>query len=449
MDTNMPDDYCAILFYDTGWIQNLTVSVNRFTPAYLNLLLNWLWLLGILAYAVITFVCNYNIRAIKQSVYPIKNKDIENIFIQCKADLTITKNIMLGESALIKTPMAIGLLKTYIILPSQTVKSLPATDIQYILLHELNHYKNKDILINYGMCFLQILYWFNPLVHLAFKEVRIDREIACDASVLKMVDKSNYGNYGRTIINFIEKMSSPPGLPLITNMGGSKQQIKKRIEKIASFKKDSKQLKIKSAAIFLLISFLIASQAPAISSMAYTETNDAFEQNQITFNEDSSFYYNEFEGVSEMNYTTIEREPFKVIGIRRTTPQGGGTWAIVKSDGSNESIKELTGHFYDLGLCFGFGEDGSDDYMCAVEWEKQNVDGLDVFEYPAATWLKFEAKGTITGQTLGNVWQVINNEFLPQSKYKKSELPTIEKYIIWDDSADTCHVEIWIPVTAS
>ncbi len=152
-------------------------------------------------------------------------------------------------------------------------------------------------------------------------------------------------------------------------------------------------------------------------------------------------------GGDRMDYTVIEREPFNVMGIRRTTPYGGGTWAIVKSDGSNEAIKNISGHFYNLGLCFGFGEDGSNDYMCGIEWGNEPIDGLDTFNYPEATWLKFEAEGSILSQILGNVWQRINNEFLPQSKYKKSGLPTIEKYVLWDDAADICKVEIWIPVT--
>jgi len=150
-------------------------------------------------------------------------------------------------------------------------------------------------------------------------------------------------------------------------------------------------------------------------------------------------------GVDRMDYTIIEREPFKVIGIRCTTPYGGGTWAIVKSDGSNEAIKDLSGKFYDLGLCFGFDEDGNNDYMCGIEWDKEVVPGLDFFEYPKATWLKFEAVGSILNQTLGNVWGKINDEFLPQSKYKKSGLPTIEKYVSWDEAKDKCNVEIWIP----
>lgn len=151
-------------------------------------------------------------------------------------------------------------------------------------------------------------------------------------------------------------------------------------------------------------------------------------------------------GVYKMDYRKVNREIFKVIGCRRTTPYGGGTWAIVKSDGSADFMKELSGHLCDLGLCFGFGEDGSNDYMCGIEWEKEDIPGYDSYVYPEATWLIFEAKGAISDNILGSTWQRINQEFLPQSKYKKSGLPTIEKYVEWDDAADTCKVEIQIPV---
>lgn len=153
------------------------------------------------------------------------------------------------------------------------------------------------------------------------------------------------------------------------------------------------------------------------------------------------------QGVNKMNYELTKKEGFKVIGIRRTTPYGGGTWAIVKSDGSAKTMEDLSGHLCDLGLCFGFGEDGSNDYMCAIEWEKEDVPDFNSYIYPAATWIIFEAAGKISDHVLTDVWQRINNEFLPQSKYKKSGLPTIEKYVSWNEAEDICKVEIWIPVT--
>ena len=153
-------------------------------------------------------------------------------------------------------------------------------------------------------------------------------------------------------------------------------------------------------------------------------------------------------GVDQMRYTMEERGPFRVVGVRRVTPYGGGTWAVVKSDGSQESIHALSGHFFDLGLCFGFGEDGSNDYMCAVEWPGE-AQGFDVYEYPESTWLRFEAVGRISENTLGDAWRRINEEFFPQSHFLKGGrrgLPTIERYICWDEAADDCRVEILIPV---
>lgn len=154
------------------------------------------------------------------------------------------------------------------------------------------------------------------------------------------------------------------------------------------------------------------------------------------------------EGVERMQYTMEKRRPFRVVGVRRVTPCGGGTWSVVKADGSGERIRALTGRDFDLGLCFGFREDGSDDYMCAVEWTG-DAGGFDVYEYPGATWLRFQARGRISDHVLNDVWRRINEEYFPQSRFVKGGrkgLPTIEKYILWDEEADLCDVEIQIPV---
>ena len=79
-----------------------------------------------------------------------------------------------------------------------------------MLLHELSHYKSKDALANYMMNAAVILYWFNPFVWYSLKEMKNDREVACDTSVLKLLDKDDYKDYGNTLINFSEKVSLTP-----------------------------------------------------------------------------------------------------------------------------------------------------------------------------------------------------------------------------------------------
>jgi len=59
-------------------------------------------------------------------------------------------------------------------------------DMRYILLHELQHARHKDALANYLITLMGIVYWFNPLVWYGLREMRNDREIVCDSSVLQL-----------------------------------------------------------------------------------------------------------------------------------------------------------------------------------------------------------------------------------------------------------------------
>lgn len=59
--------------------------------------------------------------------------------------------------------------------------------LRHMLLHELVHYKQKDALTNGLINLFHLLYWSNPAVWFAVNEVRNDREIACDAAVLKVL----------------------------------------------------------------------------------------------------------------------------------------------------------------------------------------------------------------------------------------------------------------------
>ena len=153
-------------------------------------------------------------------------------------------------------------------------------------------------------------------------------------------------------------------------------------------------------------------------------------------------------GVTEMNYKVIEREPFQVLGLRRTTPQGGGTWAIVKADGTAQQLQALCGHPCDLGLCFGFDAQGNNDYLCGAPYEGTDCHGFDAYRFPQTTWLVFTAEGSIREGALANAWKRIYGEFMPQSRYRQLDLPTIEQYRLWNEPTDQCAVDIWIPVLA-
>lgn len=77
--------------------------------------------------------------------------------------------------------------------------------MRFMLLHELQHCRQKDTRIVFLMNLAGILYWFNPFVWYALKEMRCDRELSCDSAVLHLLDETDYQAYGNTLINFAEK----------------------------------------------------------------------------------------------------------------------------------------------------------------------------------------------------------------------------------------------------
>lgn len=100
--------------------------------------------------------------------------------------------------------------------------------------------------------------------------MRNDQEVACDTSVLKMLDSYDYVNYGNTLISFAKKTSLTP-FPFVSGMSGNMKQMRRRIINIASYEKLTFQKKLKSITIFLLTSILLFCLAPFVSAYAADE----------------------------------------------------------------------------------------------------------------------------------------------------------------------------------
>ncbi len=84
--------------------------------------------------------------------------------------------------------------------------------------------------------------------------------------------------------------------------------------------------------------------------------------------------------------------------------------------------------------------------MCGIEYQGEPIEGFDLYQYPASTWIVFTAKGSISEGVLGQTWKRIYGEFMPCSEYRQVDLPTIEQYIDWNEAENHCHVDIFIPV---
>ena len=248
-------------------MHDFALSVSSEMPSMIGLILCGIWLVGVLAMALVVIKSASRLNAIKKSALPLQNKDVRILYHNCLKEMKIKRNIPVYSTAFLKSPVIVGLFNPRIYLPIHLISDFNATDMRYMLLHELQHYRHKDALASYLMNFFGILYWCNPCVWYALKEMRNEREVACDTSVLNLLDESDYEDYGNTLIHFAEKVSLTP-FPFTAAISGNMKQLQQRIANISSYKKPSVSRKLKGFTAFATIGVILFGLAPMLSTYA-------------------------------------------------------------------------------------------------------------------------------------------------------------------------------------
>lgn len=81
--------------------------------------------------------------------------------------------------------------------------------LRFALLHELTHKKRGDHYMTLLLNILRAVYWFDPVVHFAFSELRSDMESACDSDVLAYIGHEQKRGYLTVILDMFSYDTEP------------------------------------------------------------------------------------------------------------------------------------------------------------------------------------------------------------------------------------------------
>ena len=231
------------------------------------------WLTGVITFIAIQGIKHYRFnKAARRWSKSITDTHILSKLENLRANMGISKTIPIYHCPIAGAPMMVGLFNPRILLPDTSPE---ADELDFILKHELVHYRRKDLLYKYLLVVATALHWFNPAVHLMARAVNSLCEISCDAEVLQSADVETRQYYGETIIGVV-KYQAKLKTALSTSFYGGKKGMTKRVFSIMDTREKKAGLIVACLVLLLVMGTgFILTASPAQDEHAVEPYHDA------------------------------------------------------------------------------------------------------------------------------------------------------------------------------
>ena len=227
-----------------------TASVN---PLYVwAYLAGWVWLIGLGAMLLYALVSYLRLRR------------------RVSVSLPVQDHIYLCDA--ISSPFILGVVKPHIYLPS----GLDEVQRQNVLAHEQAHLARRDHWWKPLGFALLAVYWFNPVLWLAYTLLCRDIELACDERVIRTMDESAVKTYSTVLL----ACSMPRKAVITCPLAFGEVGVKERVRNALHYKKPAFWVVAASVTVCVVVAVCFLTDPP-------TDTDAAglvgFHREQVTY----------------------------------------------------------------------------------------------------------------------------------------------------------------------
>lgn len=196
-------------------------------------------LAGMLLVALRTVITTVRLRRIVRAGAGCRQEDWLALLAGGREEFRIRRMVTLRTIPALTSPATCGVWRPTILLPADADQWSP-TELRHVVWHELAHIRRFDVAANWLLAIVRIVHWWNPLFWFAQRAWLAERELACDALVLRKLGSDHVVEYGNTILRFLERFSAHGvGVSTSTTAGfvlflGRKQAVRRRIALLAT-----------------------------------------------------------------------------------------------------------------------------------------------------------------------------------------------------------------------
>ncbi len=235
-----------------------------------------IWTLAALGVLLVLVVQYLRLKRLLADAVMVDAPAVLEVMNDAKRRLGVKRDVPLFVAKGITSPILFGLLKQRIILPEDALSDLPPAQLRPILLHELSHFKRRDLWLNWAQAALQAVYWFHPLVWVANVYLRREREMIVDDMVLAHLDGPRE-DYGDSLLSVVKSASRPRILAAgYVGVMEGRGRIMQRIRRIVdSNRKVSLRLGVVSGVILVVVALTLIPLAQRKAEAAQADAKKA------------------------------------------------------------------------------------------------------------------------------------------------------------------------------
>ena len=315
------------------------------TSPFTHRLLFFIWIMGIAIFIATTLVVDRRfINRIKGQ--PVIDTNLLMALKVAKNKLNIKTEVPLIQTMEITSPSLFGLFSPRLLIPVGILEEFTSEQLNHVFVHELLHFKRKDVLVNWLTRGLLILHWFNPILWYAFYKLREDQEIACDAVTLEHIGIIDSKEYAYTLIKLVESNLRLSRITSLASLSGSKSQLRRRITMINIFRKASLKWSLLVVTVVTALAFVTLTNAKVSTATTLgTVTNinagkQMTQSNQSSSLPDGSFNYHKYLTFSPLlpSYTAGYQLTLSRISCSQNTPAGNNSNNYLAAYGSHAAF---------------------------------------------------------------------------------------------------------------
>ncbi|MDU5145417.1 MAG: M56 family metallopeptidase [Paenibacillus dendritiformis] len=210
---------------------------------------------GTIVFLAVTIIQNVKIhRRIFSLCEETYDPDVLRELSTSKRKLGITRETPVYLSPYISTPFLYGMFKPRIVLPA--AMEFTSEEYAQVFLHELTHYKRRDIWVKCLLIGINALHWFNPVAYMARRDIDRYCELSCDEQIVQTMNSTERRRYCELLLNVLWNVADQK-VKLYSAFSDKRNYLERRISMILKHDGSKKKKSVRMLAVTMTLSMAL------------------------------------------------------------------------------------------------------------------------------------------------------------------------------------------------